>query len=288
MSDMQGDNVRGKICLVTGASSGVGKVTATALAKAGATVVGVARDSERARAALEEIRRDSGNASVDFIYADLSLQSGVREAAAAFLARHDRLHVLVNNAGAAFPKRELTADGIERTFALNHMGYFLLTQLLLDTLRASAPARVISVASVGHKAWRRGEFDALLETGYGEFKAYAQSKLANILFTRELARRLEGSGVVANCLHPGGVNTNIWFANQSFFAKMVGHLGALFMISAEEGADTMIWLATAAEGGTVSGEYFYKRKARRTTTFGSDMALAGRLWTLSESLVKPA
>jgi NAD(P)-dependent dehydrogenase (short-subunit alcohol dehydrogenase family) len=280
-------DMHGKVCLVTGASSGIGKETAVELAKLGATVVAVSRDRVRGEAALAEIRSRSGNPTVELLLGDLGVQSGVRRVAADFREKHDHLHVLVNNAGAAFPDRKLTADGIERTFALNHMGYFLLTDLLLDLLKGSAPARIVNVASVGHKQWRKAEFDPKHEQGFSTFSAYAQSKLANILFTAELGRRLQGTGVTVNCLHPGGVATNIWTAADSIASKLIGILGKPFMLTPAQGAETMVFLASDPSVADVTGQYFYKKRAVRPSRLGQDPALAHKLWELSEHLLTP-
>ena len=203
------ESMAGKVCLVTGATSGIGEVAATALAAKGATVVLVGRNPEKAAATAERIKKVTGNPSVEFLIADLSQQSEVRRLAEEFKAKHDRLHVLVNNAGAMFADRRESPDGIELTFALNHLGYFLLTNLLLDTLKASAPSRVVSVASYAHRMVPALDFDDLqFREKYSGFKVYGASKLANVLFTKELARRLEGTGVTANSLHPGFVATS--------------------------------------------------------------------------------
>ena len=280
-------DMHGKICLVTGASSGIGRETAVELARMGATVVAVSKDKARGEAALAEIRQRSGNPTVSLLLGDLGIQRGVREVAAAFLAQHDRLDVLVNNAGAAFPEHKLNEDGLELTFALNHMGYFLLTELLLPTLQASAPARIVNVASEGHRTWRKASFDPTMNKGFSTFSAYAQSKLANILFTAELARRLRGSGITVHCLHPGAVATNIWFAADSIPATILGWVGKLFMATPAQGAETAVFLATDPSVTQSNGLYWIKKKATRTSRQGNDPALATQLWSLSESLVKP-
>lgn len=288
MSDAKHSGMHGKICLVTGASSGIGKEAAIAIARMGATVVCVSRDAVRGEAALQDIRRESGNANVTLILGDLGVQRDVRRVAAEFRSHHAKLHVLVNNAGAAFGDRQLTEDGIERTFALNHMGYFLLTELLLDLLVASAPARIVNVASEGH---RRGEihFDDLnLEHHWGvagTMVAYGQSKLANVLFTAELARRLEGTGVTVNCLHPGVVATNIWFANESLGGKLIGWLGKPFMVSPIQGAETIVYLATDP-AVPENGKYFVKKRPVKAAHAGRDADLARRLWEVSAGLIR--
>jgi NAD(P)-dependent dehydrogenase (short-subunit alcohol dehydrogenase family) len=202
--------------MVTGATGGIGEITATALARNGATVVVVGRSREKAIATVEKIKKATGNQKVEYMLADLSSQKDVRHLAEEFKAKYDRLHVLVNNAGALYTKREESVDGIELTFALNHLGYFLLTNLLLDTIKASAPARIVNVSSSMH---RRGTMDWQDLEGKKKFSGwaiYGRSKLANILFTRELARRLEGSGVTVNALHPGVVTTGFGTNNGMF------------------------------------------------------------------------
>src|SRR5262245_11902175 len=206
-------DLRGRTVLITGATSGIGAITARELARRGARSVVVGRDPARCEATLAELRPLTGpDAIPEAIVADLATITGVDRLGDEFRSRHDQLHVLLNNAGAMFAERQLTADGFERTFALNHLAYFRLTNLLLETLKASAPARVVNVASDAHRRMRHGmEWDNLMgEQRYRPFRAYCQSKLANILFTRELARRLEGSGVTANCLHPGFVRTRFF------------------------------------------------------------------------------
>jgi retinol dehydrogenase-12 len=276
-------SMQGKVCLVTGATSGIGLVAARELAARGATVVLVGRSRERSAAAAAAITSQTGNQNVSFMLADLSSQRAVRELAAQFRAAHERLHVLVNNAGAVFMRRERSADGIEMTWALNHLAYFLLTDLLLDTLKASAPARIISVSSDAHKGGRI-DFDDPQRPG--GFRAYSQSKLANILFTRELARRLEGTGVTANTLHPGVVATNFG-VNNGWIARALRPLLNLASISAEEGAKTIVYLATSPEVAGVSGEYFYKCRVAPTDQAARDASSAERLWALSEQMTTP-
>src|SRR6266545_3993807 len=197
--------MNGKICLITGGTNGIGKSTAQGLARMGATVVIVGRNAQKTSRVVEEIRAASGNKNVDSLLADLSSQQEVRRLAREFKSKYSRLHVLLNNAGGFFMRRQLSVDGIEMTFAFNHLAYFLLTNLLLDTVKASAPARIINVSSAAHKSGKI-EFDNLQgERSYNGFAAYGNSKLANILFTIELARRLEGTSITVNALHPGMV-----------------------------------------------------------------------------------
>jgi NAD(P)-dependent dehydrogenase (short-subunit alcohol dehydrogenase family) len=230
------------------------------------------------------IRRETGNASVDFLVADLSSQAEIRKVASEFLAKYDRLDVLVNNAGALFTKRLESPDGIEMTFALNHLGYFLLTNLLLDTLKASAPSRVVSVASEAHRFVSKIDFDDPQgKKKYGGWHAYGQSKLANILFTFALAPRLAGTGVTANCLHPGFVASNFTAGNGAmgwFMRRMAG----LFAISMDEGAKTSIYLASSPEVEGVTGRYFAKQKPASSSKASHDAFAAAKLWDLSEAM----
>ncbi|MCA9968992.1 MAG: SDR family oxidoreductase [Anaerolineales bacterium] len=276
-----------KVCLVTGANSGIGKETALALAQRGATVVMVARSRTRGEAALAEVRQACGHDRVALLLADLSVQAEVRQLAAAFRRQYARLDVLVNNAGALFMSRELSADGIEKTFALNHLGYFLLTTLLLDMLRASAPARIINVSSDAHFQGQLDFDDLQLENGYAGFRAYSLSKLANVLFTRELARRLAGSGVTANAMHPGFVGSN-FAKNNGLLARLAMTLLRPFARTPEQGAETVVYLATSPEVADVSGAYFADKKAKEPAAAARDPEAAQRLWAVSEALAGSA
>jgi NAD(P)-dependent dehydrogenase (short-subunit alcohol dehydrogenase family) len=274
----------GKTCLVTGATSGIGAVTAEALVRLGATVIIVGRDRARTEQLADRLRRETGNQAVEPLLADLSIRADVRALAAQVRERFPRLDVLINNAGAMFDPRRESADGIEMTWALNHLAYFLLTNLLLDTLKSSAPARIVNVASDAHKMARRIEFDDPEgKKRYKPFRAYAQSKLANILFTIELARRLEGTGVTANCLHPGFVATNFTTGSGLLFWIM-RQSARIMAISPEAGARTTIYLAAAPEVAGVSGGYFVKQKPATPTAAARDPEAARRLWRLSEEM----
>jgi len=275
--------MQGKVVLVTGATGGIGKVAATELARLGAEVTIVGRDPARTAAAVTEIQAKSANPNVGSLLGDLSKLSEVRRVAAEFKAGHARLHVLLNNAGALFHERLTTADGLEMTFALNHLAYFLLTAELLDLLKASAPARIVNVSSDAHLGAKIDFDDLQGEKRYTRWRAYGQSKLANILFTRELARRLAGTGVTANCLHPGVVATGFG-SGKGVMASLI-KLGAPLMLSPEQGADTAIWLASSPEAEGQTGKYFSKRKERRTSKAAKDDAVAQRLWRESEKLV---
>jgi NAD(P)-dependent dehydrogenase (short-subunit alcohol dehydrogenase family) len=279
-----GGGMSEKICLITGATSGIGKATAIGLANMGASVVMVGRDQGRGEAALAEIKEGSANASVDLMLADLSSQQEIHRLADEFKEVYPRLDVLINNAGLFRSERVTTADGIEMTFAVNHLASFLLTNLLLDLLKASAPSRIVNVAS-GEERNGTIDFDDLqAEKGYKGAKAYSQSKLANVLFTHELARRLEGTGVSANCLHPGaGIRTNLGSGVSGVFGVMVRALTPL-MKSPEKGAETSVYLASSPEVEGLSGGYFVKRAEARSSDASHDGRLARRLWEVSAEL----
>ncbi len=274
----------GRICMVTGATDGIGKVTAQALAQQGATVIVVGRSRKKTVATVEEIKRRTGNPSVEYLLADLSVQAEIRRLAEEFKRRHDRLHVLVNNAGGFFMSRQETADGLEMTFALNHLGYFLLTNLLLDVIKASAPARIINVSSAAHENAQMNFEDLQGERKYSGWQAYGQSKLANLLFTYELARRLEGTGVTVNALHPGFVATNFGANNYGIVGRIMKRIVNLRGISPEEGADTSIYLATSPEVEGITGKYFVKRRAVPSSPASYDEDAARRLWEVSAEM----
>jgi NAD(P)-dependent dehydrogenase (short-subunit alcohol dehydrogenase family) len=274
----------GKTCLVTGATSGIGKETAVRLATLGATVIIVARTAARGETAGEDIRRRVPRARVEAVTADLSSLAQVRRLAQEVLARYDRLDVLVNNAGVIMTRRALTADGLETTFATNHLGPFLLTNLLRGRLERSAPARVVTVSSGVHKQVRTIPWDDLARGAPdGQAQSYPLSKLLNILFTVELARRLRDTGVTANCLHPG-------FVRSALGRDVTGVLGAVvrlvlpFQPGPATGADTSVYLAGSPEVAEVTGGYFVKRKPARPSALATDDRAAARLWTLSEEL----
>jgi retinol dehydrogenase 12 len=275
--------MHGKVCLVTGATSGIGLVTAQALARQGATVIVVGRNPERGVATVNRIKQETGNPAVEWMVADLSAQAQVRHLARAFQERFTRLDVLVNNAGALFARRSLSVDGIEMTFALNHLAYFLLTNLLHVTLKASAPARIVNVASAAHGGARINFADVQGQQRYSGWRAYGQSKLANLLFTYELARRLEGTGVTANALHPGFVATNFGRNNRGLVALIV-RASQLAAISPEQGAQTIIYLATAPEVEGISGKYFVKQRVVPSSEASYDRDAAQRLWQLSATM----
>jgi len=274
--------------LLTGASSGIGLEASVKLARLGAQVVMVARDAKRGQAALDDAKARSGSDALSLLLCDFASQAAIRALAAEYRALHPRLDVLVNNAGSVSPKREVTADGLERTFAVNHLGYFLLTNLLIDLLEKSAPSRVVNVASVGHRSGTM-DFDNLQfeHGGYGIMKAYSRSKLGNVLFTTELARRLAAKGVTVNCLHPGGVSTNIW-SHAPRYARPILALAKLFMITPEQGADRIVYLAASPEVEGQTGGYFDKNRRVAPSALAQDEKLAHRLWELSARLTQLA
>jgi len=272
-----------RICLVTGATSGIGAATAEGLARLGARVVVVGRNSDRCARMAWKIQHKTGGLPVGCLVADLSAQGDIRRIVQEFERSYDRLDVLVNNAGGYFHSRQLSVDGIEMTFALNHLAYFLLANLLLDQLRRGGSGRVINVASEDHRSGRIDFADPMGERNYDRHRAYAQSKLANILFTYELARRLDGSGLTANALCPGSVRTRLG-ANNGRLRKMVLNLLARGRISAEAGADTPVYLASSPSLEGVTGGYFVRREARPSSSASYDQQTAERLWRMSQAL----
>ena len=270
----------GKTMLVTGATNGIGRVTARELARLGAQVTILSRNAEKCARVAEEIRKDTGN-PVEYLAADLSTLAGIMQAAETFKNRRRRLDVLVNNAGGIFIRRTITSDGLEMTFALNHVAYFLLSGLLLDVLKQSSPARVVNVASGMHMGAHLDFDDLQNEKHYSGFRAYGRSKLANILFTYELARKLEGSGVTVNCVHPGYVNTGLSLNNGLIFGVFAGLSARLFGRKPEEGARTSIYLAASPEVQGVTGKYFADCKPVSSSLESYDTTAATRLWHAS-------
>jgi NAD(P)-dependent dehydrogenase (short-subunit alcohol dehydrogenase family) len=273
-------DVSGKTMLVTGATNGIGRVTARELARLGAQVTILSRNVEKCARVAEEIRKDTGN-PVEYLAADLSTLAGIMQAAETFKKRQRRLDVLVNNAGGIFIRRTITSDGLEMTFALNHVAYFLLSGLLLDVLKQSSPARVVNVASGMHMGAHLDFDDLQNEKHYSGFRAYGRSKLANILFTYELARKLEGSGVTVNCVHPGYVNTGLSLNNGLIFGVFAGLSARLFGRKPEEGARTSIYLAASPEVQGVTGKYFADCKPVSSSLESYDTTAATRLWHAS-------
>jgi len=277
-------DLEGRTCVVTGATSGIGHATAHALAARGATVGLLCRDPDKGQRTLDGIRARTGNDSLHLFRADLSSQAEIRTVAPQILAAFDRIHLLVNNAAVVNLGRTETVDGIETTFAVNHLAYFLLTHLLLDRLRQSAPSRIVNVASDAHKFVRGIQFDDLQHRRkYGSMRVYGHSKLANILFTRELARRLAGSGVTVNAVHPGAVSTGLG-TNNGVLSKALVRVAGLFFQRPENGAATSLFVATAPELEGVTGRYYASCKALDPSTAGRDDTAAARLWTISEEM----
>jgi retinol dehydrogenase 14 len=279
--------MRGRVCLITGGTGGIGRAIALGLAARGAEVVVVGRDLERGRRAVAALRAASGNAAVELLAADLSSQRSIRALAEAFRRRHDRLHVLVNNVGGLFPRRQLTVDGLERTFALNHLGSFLLTALLLDRLGAGAPARIVNVASNAHARGRIDLDDLQSRRRYGGLRAYRATKLANLWFTYALARRLAGSGVTVNAMHPGTTATRLGRDRLGWYKLVVTLLGPLLRAPGEA-ARTAIELAASPGLEGASGGYFVDGRAQRSAPRSYDVAGQERLWAVSEELTRPA
>jgi len=279
------NEMQGKICVVTGANSGIGKETARGLARMGAHVVMVCRNSQKGEAALEEIRGEPGAQQVDLLIADLAGLRAVRDLSAQIHAKYTRLDVLVNNVGAVFSRRQLSPDGLEMTMALNHLGVFLLTLLLLDLLKSSAPSRIVNVSSTAHAHARIDLNDLQFERRkYGGFRAYGQSKLMMNLFTVELARRLKGTGVTVNAVHPGVVATNFGSEGGAVIFKMIFGLFRPLMLTSAQGARTTLHVATSPEGAERSGEYFAKSKVAKPNPLSLDPQLAAGLWQVSEAL----
>ena len=276
--------MRGKICLVTGGTNGIGKSTAHGLAQMGAMVIIVGRDAQKTSKVVKEIRAASGNPEVGSMLADLSTQQEVRHLANEFKSKYSHLHVLINNAGGYFLKRQLSADGIEMTFALNHLASFLLTDLLLDTIKVSAPARIINVSSNAHASGKI-EFDNLQGERTYRPSAYDNSKLANILFTLELARRLEGSGVTVNALHPGFVATGFAKNNGKVIAALVSLFAPLVGRSPAKGAETSIYLASSPSVAGITGKYFHDSHVIPAAPQATDMVVARKLWEVSAKIV---
>jgi len=275
----------GKIVVITGGTGGIGKATATGLATLGARVGITGRDPARAEQAAADIRAASGNPAVDAFAADMTSQNELRQLAAVVLEAYPRLDVLVNNVGGFWAHRHSTADGLERTFALNHLAPFLLTNLLLDRLKASAPARVITVSS-GAQSMGRIEFDDLQGArSYSGQRAYNQSKLANVMFTNELARRLHGTRVMANSLHPGVVRTNFGAEDQAWFFTVISRVVRPLLKTPAQGAQTSIYLASTPDLADVTGQFFTNGKPKRANRIAYDIDMTARLWRVSADLV---
>lgn len=274
----------GKTILITGGTSGIGMESAIDLAAAGAQVVVTGRNRAKGERVIQEIRSRSGSEKVELLVGDFESQKATRQLAADFLTRYPKLHVLVNNAGTVYAQRELTEDGIEKTFAVNHLGSFLFTNLLLDRILESAPARIVNVSSVGHKRATL-DFDDLSfgRGGYTTMKGYNRSKLGNVLFTKELARRLAGKGVTVNALHPGAVATNIW-SHAPAAARPILALMKLFFLTPKQGSETITWLAASPDVEGMTGKYFVSCKEAVPSALSEDAGIARKLWDVSAQL----
>jgi NAD(P)-dependent dehydrogenase (short-subunit alcohol dehydrogenase family) len=274
--------MKGKVAIVTGGNSGIGKETARGLAAMGAHTVVVARNADRGQRAVADLKRDA-TATVDLMLGDLGSFASTRDLAKTLIDGFGRIDVLVNNAGLYRARRRETPDGLEETFAVNHLAPFLLTNLLLDTLKASAPARIVTVASEASRGQMLNFDDLQSERGYKMHQVYGKSKLANIMFTYALARRLTGTGVTINALHPGFVATNLGSGN-FLPQKPIMTILRFFVLSPKQGAETPIYLASSPDVEGVSGKYFEKMRERQSTPFSYDEAAQDRLWKVSEQL----
>ena len=276
-------NMNGKVCLVTGATDGIGKVSARVLAELGAKVIIVGRNPEKSAIVLAELRSISGNENIDLLMADLAVMQEVRDLAEQVISRYDRIDVLLNNAGGYFTKHEITSDGLEMTFALNHMSYFLLTNKLMELLKYSAPARIVNVSSDAHYGVDM-EFENLNgEQEYKAWKAYQKSKLANVLFTYELLEKVP-EDITVNCLHPGFVATNFGHNNGGFIGPVLKIAQRIFAINPEEGAETSIFLCSSPEVKGVTGKYFFKCKPKTSSQESRNKDTGKRLWQISADL----
>jgi NAD(P)-dependent dehydrogenase (short-subunit alcohol dehydrogenase family) len=281
-----GNDMQNKIVMVTGATNGIGLESAKALAAQGATIIGVGRNPQKCADVAQQIKAATGNSKVEFLVADLSVQAQVRQMATTFKQKYNRLDVLLNNAGSYFVKRETNVDGQEMTWALNHLNYFLLTDLLLDVLQASAPARIVNVSSMAHSGAKRINFeDVEFKTGYSGWPAYSHSKLANVMFTYELARRLQGTKVTANVLHPGFVDTGFGHNNSGLIGSGLALVQKIVAKKPEQGAATSIYLASSPQVEGVTGKYFSDSKEAKSSAASQDVAAQQRLWALSEQMV---
>ena len=278
-------SLAGKTAVVTGATQGIGLAAAEAFARMGARVVITARSAAKGEAARQAIMKAGGHDKVDVVDADFASMASIRAGAAAVRAKVDRIHILLNNVGAVFMERAESQDGLELTFATNHIGYFLWTRELLDLVKAGGPARIVNVSSAAHQAVRGVDFDDLQRRrGYKGFPVYAESKLMNILYTVELARRLEGSGVTANSLHPGVIASGFGTNNKGLLGFATRHLSPIFLTSPEKGARTSIWACTAPELAGTTGRYFSSCKEATPTKAARDAAAAARLWRVTEEI----
>ncbi|MDZ7808387.1 MAG: SDR family oxidoreductase [Gracilimonas sp.] len=272
-----------KLVVITGANSGIGYETTKALAQKGAFIIMVCRNEDKAESARKQIIEETGNSGLEIVLCDFSIQSEIHQAAKKINGQYEKIDVLINNHGFLASEKEETVDGLEMSFAVNHIGYFLFTKLLLEKIKAADSGRIISVASEAHRAGTFDPENIQLREGYSPWKAYGNSKLYNILFTKELADRLVDTNVTANCLHPGVVASN--FAQSgSWIMKTLFNIGKLFFISPEKGADTSIYLATSPEVEETNGAYFKNKKVATPSSTARDPEAAKELWEISEKL----
>lgn len=274
-----------KIAMITGANSGMGLATTVAMAKKGFQVIMVCRNPERGKQALQEAVQQSGADHIELMICDLGSLASIREFAEKYLARYQKLDVLINNAGVVSIKRETTTDGFEVMMGVNHLGHFLLTNLLLPPLKLAPDGRIVIVSSGAQKAGHLHLNNPHLSKGFNVWKGYAQSKLANVLFTKELEDQLKGTNVTVNCLHPGAVGTNIGVNRKTGFGKMIHSILRPFFLTPAQGAETAIFLATNPEVEQISGEYFYKKKIASLSPQAKSKESAEKLWRWSEQQV---
>ncbi len=279
--------MKDKICVITGANSGIGKETAKALAEVGAHIVMVCRNREKAESAREEIIRFSGNKKIDLFIADLSSLDDIRQLAEELKTHYDHIDVIIHNAGSTFMKREINADGQEMTFAVNYLAVYYLTLQILPLLKAAKQGRIVIVSSaleaMGHINWDDINYD---RRPYNIINSYAQSKLLLIIFTKELAKRLSDTSITVNALHPGGVATNLGITNNNLFYKLVWKFIGWFMISAKKGAETSVYLASSPEFSAISGKFWSDKKIRKNNPAADAPGVGERLWKLSEQMIK--
>ncbi|MFH1613038.1 MAG: SDR family oxidoreductase [bacterium] len=282
--------MNGKICMVTGATSSIGEITSRELARLGATVIVVGRNPEKSLNTVNMIKQQTGNPNVEFMLADLSSQKKIHQLAQQFKSRYQHLHVLINNAGAIFTKRQESIDGIEMTFAVNHLGCFLLTNLLLDILKTSTPSRIINVSAHQHHKKANIDFNDLQNRKkYKFWEVYMQTKLYNLLFTYELAQRLKETNITVNALHPGVLSSNLGMNNKGivhFILQLIKPLFNIILTNPEKGAQTMIYLATSPEVKDITGEFFIEKKIIESYKNFYDKESANRLWQISAELTK--
>ena len=274
-----------KIILITGSTSGIGKAAVKVLARMNYNLILIAKDEYKVRKLINELIDITGNKNIEYFICDLSSMQDIKRVAEDIKAKHDHLDVLINNAGLIINERKTTIDGFEYTFALDHLSYFLLTGLLIDLLKAGNSPRIINTSSAAHMGGHMDFCDLMQDKRYSAIKAYCQAKLANVLFTYELARKLNGSGITVNCLHPGTVNTNFGNDIKGFMGK-VFKLFKPFLISPDKGAETLVYLATSDEVSTTTSKYFYKKKPKQSSSATYKLEIANLLWNVSEKLTK--